>query len=121
MFSFYDSFIWRIVYTIYFRDLDNFCHTYELYTWVLLDCLLFLKFLLYLRTKAVCFQNVVYYILFTMMIEIFQNHGSEYFNSDVLQCMIFHCIIFCVIEDSLLRSPASLSVLLCMLVPLCIL
>ena len=27
-----------------FRDLGNFCHTYELYTWVLLDCLLFHKF-----------------------------------------------------------------------------
>jgi hypothetical protein len=70
------------------------------------------------------FQNVVYYILFAMMMEIVQNHGSEYFNSDVLQCglcMICHCIIFCVIEDLLLRSPASLSVLHCVLIPLCIL
>jgi len=44
VFSFYYNFIWRIVYTIYFRDLNSFCHTYELYAWVLLDCLLFLKF-----------------------------------------------------------------------------
>ena len=71
-----------------------------------------------------CFQNVVYYILFAMMMEIVQNHGSEYFNSGVLQCglcMIFHCIIVCVIEDSLLTSPALLSVLHCLLIPLCIL
>ena len=71
-----------------------------------------------------CFQNVVYYILFAVMMEIVQSHGSEHFNSDVLQCglcMIFHCIMFCVIQDSLLRSPASLSVLHCMLIPLCIL
>jgi len=70
------------------------------------------------------FQNVVYYILFAMMMEIAQNRGSEHFNNDVLQCglcMILHCIIFCVTEDSLLRSPASLSVLHFMLIPLCIL
>ena len=71
-----------------------------------------------------CFQNGVYCILFAVMMEIVQNHYSEYFNSDVLQCglcMIYHCIIFCVIKDSLLRSPSSLSVLQCVLIPLCML
>ena len=56
--------------------------------------------------------------------EIVQNYVGEYRIGDVLHCglhVIFHCIIFCVIEDSLLSSPASLYVLHCMLILLYIL
>jgi hypothetical protein len=37
LFSFYYNFVWRIVYTIYLRVLDNLSVTYELYAF-LLDC-----------------------------------------------------------------------------------
>ena len=45
MFSLYYNFIWKTLYTIYFRDLSKLSLTYELYTWALVDSERFLKFL----------------------------------------------------------------------------
>lgn len=44
VFSLYYNFSWRILYIIYFRDLQNLSLTCESYCWVLPDSQLFLKF-----------------------------------------------------------------------------
>jgi hypothetical protein len=123
--SFYYNFVWRIVYTIYFGDLDNFSHTYVLYAWVLLACLLFLKFFALPEDESSVLSKccVLYFIC-----NDDGNSSKSWQWAFQRWCFTVRYLydislynIFFVIEDSLLRSPASLSVLHCMLIPLCIL
>jgi len=59
VFSLHYNFIWRTVYTIYFRDMDNLSLNMNCTLGFYQTVNFFISLSIYLRTKAMYFQNVV--------------------------------------------------------------